>query len=103
MVQEHCNNPRNQEAIFYQVLHLTPYTFFRFCHTVNGTACAVPRMIISLCEQHQTLNGSVNVPPVLREFLGGAEILQGKPKKLRPNLRYISSANFFDDEKVLMD
>jgi len=75
----------------------------RFCHTVNGTACAVPRMIISLCEQHQTLNGSVNVPPVLREFLGGVEILQGKPKKLRPNLRYISSANFFDNEKVLID
>ncbi|WAR18892.1 SYSM-like protein, partial [Mya arenaria] len=26
----------------------------RHCHTVNGTACAVPRTIIALCETHQT-------------------------------------------------
>jgi seryl-tRNA synthetase len=75
----------------------------RFCYTVNGTACAVPRMIIALCEQHQTLNGSVNVPEVLRDYMGGAEVLQGKPKKLRPSLKYISSANFFENENVVID
>jgi len=69
-----------------------------FVHTVNGTACAVPRMIIALCEQHQTLNGSVHVPEVLRPYLRGAEILQGKPKRLRPNLIPITSANFFDKQ-----
>jgi len=74
-----------------------------FCHTVNGTACAVPRMIIALCEQQQTLNGSIHVPEVLRPFLGGADFLQGKPKRLRPNLKYISSANFFEKENVVMD
>jgi len=73
----------------------------KFCHTVNGTACAVPRMIIALCEQHQTLNGSVHVPEVLRPYLRGAEILQGKPKRLRPSLVPITSANFFDKQKTL--
>merc|ERR550517_2288034 len=35
----------------------------RFVHTVNGTGCAVPRMIIALCEQLQTSNGSVQFRP----------------------------------------
>jgi hypothetical protein len=60
-------------------------------------------MIIALCEQQQTLNGSIHVPEVLRPFLGGADFLQGKPKRLRPNLKYISSANFFEKENVVMD
>lgn len=74
-----------------------------FCHTVNGTACAVPRMIIALCEQHQTSNGSIHVPEILRPFLGGVDVLQAKSKKLRPNLKYINSANFFEKENVVMD
>ena len=40
-----------------------------FCHTVNGTACAVPRMIIAICEQFQTESGGVAVPEVLRPYL----------------------------------
>lgn len=27
---------------------------YKFAHTINGTACAVPRMIIALCENNQT-------------------------------------------------
>lgn len=41
------------------------------CHTLNATACAVPRMIIALLETHQREDGSVDVPPALQPFLGG--------------------------------
>jgi seryl-tRNA synthetase len=42
-------------------------------HTVNGTACAIPRMIISILEQFQTADGQVAIPPVLRPFMMGME------------------------------
>jgi seryl-tRNA synthetase len=43
--------------------------------TLNGTACAVPRTIVALLENHQRADGSVHVPEVLRPFLGGRETL----------------------------
>jgi len=66
-----------------------------FCQTVNGTACAVPRMLIALCEQMQNENGSVTIPKVLREYMRGREIMEPKKKKLRPNFLFVNSANFF--------
>ena len=43
------------------------------CHTLNATACAVPRMIITILENFQNEDGSVDVPEPLRPFLGGKE------------------------------
>ena len=50
----------------------------RFVHTLNATACAIPRTIIALLETHQQQDGSVVIPPALRPFMGGREVL--KPK-----------------------
>eukprot|EP00741_Cyanophora_paradoxa_P007211 tig00001094_g6977.t1 len=47
----------------------------RFAHTLNGTAIAVPRIIVSILENFQQEDGSVIVPPVLRPFIGGIERL----------------------------
>jgi seryl-tRNA synthetase len=44
--------------------------------TLNGTLCAMTRMIIMLLENHQQADGSVYVPPALRPFLGGLEKLE---------------------------
>ncbi|QGV79682.1 serine--tRNA ligase [Streptomyces ficellus] len=44
--------------------------------TLNGTLCAVPRTIVALLENHQQADGSVHVPPVLRPYLGGREVLE---------------------------
>lgn len=46
-----------------------------FVHTVNGTACAVPRMIISIVEQNQTNDGQVLIPKVLRPYMNGEKVL----------------------------
>ena len=43
---------------------------------VNGTLCAMARMIVSLLENHQQADGSVRVPVALRPYLGGREVLE---------------------------
>ena len=45
------------------------------CHTLNATACAVPRMIITILENFQNEDGSVNVPEPLQPFMGGLKVL----------------------------
>jgi seryl-tRNA synthetase len=39
--------------------------------TLNGTLCAMPRMIVMLLENHQQADGSVRLPAALQPFLGG--------------------------------
>jgi seryl-tRNA synthetase len=46
----------------------------RLVHTLNGTACAVGRMIVALLENHQRADGSVSIPEVLRPYTGFEEI-----------------------------
>lgn len=41
-----------------------------FAHTLNNTAIATPRILISLLENYQQKDGSVIVPEVLRKYLG---------------------------------
>ena len=43
--------------------------------TLNGTLCAMPRMIVAILENHQRADGSVTVPPALRPYLG-REVLE---------------------------
>ena len=43
--------------------------------TLNGTLCAMTRIIIMLLENHQLPDGSVGVPEALRPYLGGREVL----------------------------
>jgi seryl-tRNA synthetase len=47
-----------------------------FLHTLNNTAIATPRILIALLENHQNEDGSVNIPPGLRPYLFGQEILR---------------------------
>ncbi|XP_057243301.1 serine--tRNA ligase, mitochondrial [Malurus melanocephalus] len=54
-------------------------------HTVNGTACAVSRMLIALLECNQLPDGRVRVPPVLQPLVG-REVLARPPA---PLLHYI--------------
>jgi seryl-tRNA synthetase len=43
--------------------------------TLNGTLCAMPRIIVALLENHQQADGSVTVPAALRPYLGGRSTL----------------------------
>ncbi|KAL7848556.1 hypothetical protein SRHO_G00201790 [Serrasalmus rhombeus] len=50
----------------------------KYAHTVNATACAIPRTIIAILETHQTKEGTVRVPDALQPYLG-LEVIE-KPK-----------------------
>lgn len=43
------------------------------CHTLNNTAIASPRVLISLTEVHQQADGSIAIPKALQPYLGGVE------------------------------
>lgn len=51
----------------------------KFCHTLNNTAVATPRILVPYLEQHQQADGTVRVPAKLRPYMGGLETL-GTPK-----------------------
>jgi seryl-tRNA synthetase len=47
----------------------------RYVHTLNNTALASVRTIISIVENHQQADGTILVPQALRPFLGGRDRL----------------------------
>ncbi len=50
-----------------------------FAHTLNNTVVAPPRMLIAFLENNLNADGSVNIPEVLRPYMGGKDKLI--PKK----------------------
>ncbi len=44
-----------------------------FCHSLNNTVAASPRLLIPLLEMHQQADGSIAIPAPLRPYLGGRE------------------------------
>lgn len=49
----------------------------KFCHALNNTAIASPRILIPLLENFQQVDGTVKIPEVLHKYTGFSEI---KPK-----------------------
>jgi seryl-tRNA synthetase len=47
----------------------------QFVHTLNGSGLALPRTIIAILENFQQADGSVVIPPVLRPYMGGQEVI----------------------------
>jgi len=46
----------------------------RFCHTLNASGLALPRLFAALIENYQQPDGSVNIPEKLQPYFGAAEI-----------------------------
>ncbi|MFH1370548.1 MAG: serine--tRNA ligase [Planctomycetota bacterium] len=44
-----------------------------FCHTLNNTVIASPRILIPILELYQNADGSVTIPKVLQSYMGGQE------------------------------
>ena len=47
-----------------------------YCHTLNNTCVASPRILIPLLELNQNADGSVNVPEVLQPFMAGLKKIE---------------------------
>jgi seryl-tRNA synthetase len=46
----------------------------RFCHTLNGSGTALPRLYVALVETYQQPDGSILIPEALRDYVGVKEI-----------------------------
>lgn len=74
-----CSSCTDYQARRLNIRHKETYSQkgdLTFAHTLNGTACAVPRMIISILETFQNEDGSVTVPEVLRPYMMGIGTLR---------------------------
>lgn len=49
-----------------------------FCHTLNNTVIASPRILIPILELYQNADGTVTIPRVLRPYMGGKERIEPK-------------------------
>jgi len=47
----------------------------RFVHTLNGSGLAVGRTLVAILENYQREDGSVEIPPALRPYMNGIEVL----------------------------
>ena len=45
-------------------------------HTLNGSGLAVGRTLVAVLENYQNADGSINVPDVLRPYMGGLEVIR---------------------------
>lgn len=50
----------------------------RFCHTLNNTVIASPRILIPILELYQNVDGSVTVPKALRAYMSGMERIEAR-------------------------
>jgi seryl-tRNA synthetase len=48
----------------------------RFCHTLNNTVIASPRVLIPILENYQNADGSVTIPEVLRPYMNRRERIE---------------------------
>ena len=53
----------------------TQKTVNKLAHTLNNTVVAPPRMLIAFLENNMNADGSINIPKVLRPYMGGKEKL----------------------------
>lgn len=48
----------------------------RFAHSLNNTAIATPRILVSILENNQQADGSIKVPKVLVPYMNGVEVIK---------------------------
>jgi len=48
----------------------------QFCHTLNNTVIASPRVLIPILELYQNADGTITIPEALRPYMGGRERIE---------------------------
>ena len=48
-----------------------------FCHSLNNTVVASPRILIPILEMHQQADGTIRIPEALQPFMGGQTTIGG--------------------------
>jgi seryl-tRNA synthetase len=50
----------------------------RYVHSLNCTAAATPRLLAAIVENYQNKDGTITIPEVLRQYMGGRDIISLK-------------------------
>lgn len=66
-----CSNFESFQARRANIRYRTPEGP-QFVHTLNGSGLAVGRTVVAILENYQREDGSVEIPEVLRPYMGGA-------------------------------
>ncbi|HTY89679.1 MAG TPA: serine--tRNA ligase [Methanocella sp.] len=66
-----CSNFENYQARRANIRYRTSEGP-KFVHTLNGSGLAVGRTVVAILENYQREDGSVEIPEVLRPYMGGA-------------------------------
>ena len=74
-----CSNLTDAQARRLGIKYKSASGKNEFCHTLNNTVVAPPRMLIAFLENHLQPDGSVFIPEVLRPYMGGKDKIL--PKK----------------------
>ena len=71
------SNARDYQASRGMMRYNTADGKIEYCHTLNGSGLATSRILPALVEQNQNADGSVNVPDVLRKYVG-CDVIKAK-------------------------
>ncbi|XP_018564752.1 serine--tRNA ligase, mitochondrial [Anoplophora glabripennis] len=84
-----CSNCTDFQSRRFGIKYKTREGQVGFVHTLNGTACAVPRLLIALTETEQGNKGTIHIPHVLQRFMRGKTSI-GRQKSV-PELKLIKN------------
>jgi len=69
-----CSNFEDFQARRMQLRYKDSQGKNRFCHTLNGSGVALPRLFAALIETGQQKDGSIRLPEKLQSYFGASEI-----------------------------
>jgi seryl-tRNA synthetase len=73
-----CSNLTDAQARRLSIRYKDSDGKVKLAHTLNNTVVAPPRMLIAFVENHLQADGSVNIPQVLRPYMGGKAVITPK-------------------------
>jgi seryl-tRNA synthetase len=69
-----CSNCTDFQARRLNIRYQDSANKLTFVYTINGTACAMGRMLVAILENYQQKDGSIKVPKVLQKYCGFKKI-----------------------------
>jgi seryl-tRNA synthetase len=69
-----CSNFEDFQARRMHLRYKDPQGKNRFCHTLNGSGLALPRLFAAFIENYQQSDGSICIPENLQPYFGRSEI-----------------------------
>src|SRR2546428_9685678 len=79
-----CRNCTSYQAVRSRIRYREkPSEPTKYLHTLNSTLVATERAIVAILENYQKPDGAIQVPEVLRKYMGGQETIPG-PREVTP-------------------